>query len=216
MKIIKNHIEKFLGGIFTIYSVLIYFFASDEGTRLLLKALGRDYSSDAITLFQQKWVLWFFIGYGVNALSPIIAGKFQVTTTVIKLIPLLLMAVIGTAVGLKSGMLIENFTTVVEEVSTSSALFTAVVATAFAYEGWIVATSINSELKDSKRNLPKALVLGSIVVVSVYILYYIYKLLKLQYSNFLFSVFLHLPLKNTLLFPSNMVYYKYNLKIFVR
>ena len=73
MKIIKNHIEKFLGGIFTIYSVLIYFFASDEGTRLLLKALGRDYSSDAITLFQQKWVLWFFIGYGVNALFLIAA-----------------------------------------------------------------------------------------------------------------------------------------------
>ena len=116
---------------------------------------------------------YLVLSYGINALSPIIAGKFQVTTTVIKLIPLLLMAVIGTAVGLKSGMIIENFTTVVEEVSTSGALFTAVVATAFAYEGWIVATSINSELKDSKRNLPKALVLGSIVVVSVYILYYI-------------------------------------------
>ncbi len=116
---------------------------------------------------------YLVLSYGINALSPIIAGKFQVTTTVIKLIPLLLMAVIGTAVGLKSGMLIENFTTVVGEVSTSSALFTAVVATAFAYEGWIVATSINSELKDSKKNLPKALVLGSLIVVSVYILYYI-------------------------------------------
>ena len=73
MKFIKNHIEKFLGGIFTIYSVLIYFFASDEGTRLLLKALGRDCSSDAIALFQQKWVLWFFIGYGLNALFLIVA-----------------------------------------------------------------------------------------------------------------------------------------------
>ena len=73
MKFIKNHIEKFLGGIFTIYSVLIYFFASDEGTRLLLKSLGGDCSSDAIALFQQKWVLWFFIGYGVNALFLIVA-----------------------------------------------------------------------------------------------------------------------------------------------
>lgn len=116
---------------------------------------------------------YLVLSFGVNAISPVIAGKFQVATTVIKLIPLLLMAVIGTAVGLKSGMTIENFTTVVEEVSTSRAIFTAVVATAFAYEGWIVATSINSELKDSKRNLPKALVLGALIVVSVYILYYI-------------------------------------------
>lgn len=73
MKFIKNHIEKFLGGIFTIYSVLVYFFASDEGTRLLLKALGRDYSSNAIALFQQKWVWWFFIGYGVSALFLLVA-----------------------------------------------------------------------------------------------------------------------------------------------
>ena len=116
---------------------------------------------------------YLVLSYSINALSPVLAGKFQVTTTVIKLIPLLLMAVIGTVVGLKSGMIMENFTTVVEEVSASRALFTAVVATAFAYEGWIVATSINAELKDSKRNLPKALVLGSLIVVSVYILYYI-------------------------------------------
>lgn len=73
MKFIKNHIEKFLGAIFSIYSVLLYFFASDEGTRLLLKALGRDCSSGAIALFQQKWVLWVFIGYGVNALFLIVA-----------------------------------------------------------------------------------------------------------------------------------------------
>lgn len=73
MKFIKNHIEKFLGGIFTIYSVLIYFFASDEGTRLLLISFGKDCSSEAIALFQQTWVLWFFIGYGVNALFLIVA-----------------------------------------------------------------------------------------------------------------------------------------------
>jgi len=95
--------------------------------------------------------------YAINALSPIIAGKFQVTTTVIKLIPLGLMAVVGTVVGLNTGMTVRNFTTTVTEVNTATALFTAVVATAFAYEGWIIATSINAELRDSKKNLPIAL-----------------------------------------------------------
>ncbi len=116
---------------------------------------------------------YLIVSYAINSLSPIIAGKFQVSTTIIKLIPLLLMAVIGTIVGLSNGLIIENFTTVAKEVSAGNALFTAVVATSFAYEGWIIATSINAELKDSKRNLPKALVLGTFIVMSVYILYYI-------------------------------------------
>jgi APA family basic amino acid/polyamine antiporter len=36
--------------------------------------------------------------YAINALSPKLAGKFQVTTTVIKLIPLVLMGVVGVIV----------------------------------------------------------------------------------------------------------------------
>ena len=116
----------------------------------------------------------FLIGsYALNALSPVLAGKFQVSTTIIKLIPLLLMAIVGTIAGISSGMTINNFTTVVSEVSTSNALFTAVVATAFAYEGWIIATCINAELRDAKKNLPLALVAGTFVIMIVYILYYI-------------------------------------------
>ena len=118
----------------------------------------------------------FLVGsYAVNALSPILAGKFQVATTVIKLIPLLLMGIVGTIVGFANGTTIENFTTVVTTVEGGNghALFTAVAATAFAYEGWIIATSINAELKDSKRNLPKALLIGGLIIVATYILYYI-------------------------------------------
>lgn len=118
----------------------------------------------------------FFLvaSYALNALSPVLAGRFQVATTIIKLIPLLLMAVIGTIVGLGNGMIVENFTTVVDAgKSSGTALFTAVVATAFAFEGWIIATSINAELKDSKKNLPRALVLGTLIIIAVYILYYV-------------------------------------------
>ncbi len=116
----------------------------------------------------------FLVGsYVVNALAPKFAGKFQVATTVIKLIPLFLMAIIGTIFGMKNGILVQNFTTVSETVTTNNPLFTAVVGTCFAYEGWICATSINAELKDAKRNLPLALMFGSIFVVAVYMLYYV-------------------------------------------
>ncbi len=112
--------------------------------------------------------------YAMNALSPKLAGKFQTSTTVIKMIPIALMAVVGIVVGLVTGTLQENMTTTAQ-VSTpvSNPLFVGVCATAFAYEGWIIATSINAELKDSKKNLPKALIIGGIVIICTYLFYYI-------------------------------------------
>ncbi|MGN0136179.1 amino acid permease [Anaerotignum sp.] len=117
----------------------------------------------------------FLVGsYVINALAPKLAGKLQVTTTAAKLIPLFLMAIFGTIFGLKNGILVKNFTTVATHTFVNeNPLFTAVVGTCFAYEGWICATSINAELKDAKRNLPLALIFGSAFVVLVYMLYYI-------------------------------------------
>ncbi len=120
----------------------------------------------------------FFLiaSYTMNALSPKLAGKFQISATVIKLIPITLMAIVGTAVGLVNGTLTNNFATVVSATvggTASSGLFAAIVATVFAYEGWIVATSINAELKNPKKNLPIALIIGSLIVVCAYVLYFI-------------------------------------------
>lgn len=126
----------------------------------------------ALTMF------YLVLSYGTNALSPKIAGKFQNLTVIIKFIPLLLMAVVGIIAGLLSPtkMLVSNFTTAVAstgDTGTMAALLAAVCATAFAYEGWIITTSINAELKDSKKNLPRALVIGAIIVIITYVLYYI-------------------------------------------
>ncbi len=120
----------------------------------------------------------FFLiaSYTMNALSPKLAGKFQVSATVIKLIPIILMAIVGTIAGLSNGILTENFSGAITEAvggSSGSGLFAAIVSTVFAYEGWIVATSINAELKNPKRNLPIALVVGSLIVVAAYVFYFI-------------------------------------------
>ena len=118
---------------------------------------------------------YLIASYALNTLSPKLAGKFQVSTTFIKLVPLIIMAIFGTIFGLINGTTIESFKSVnvVADGGNMSALFGAVVATAFAYEGWIIATSINAELKDSKKNLPIALTIGSLIIVAVYITYYI-------------------------------------------
>ncbi len=119
-------------------------------------------------------LFYLCLTYGINALSPKLAGKLQTSTTVIKLIPLGLMAAVGTIYGLATGTLNNNFVNDAQvTVQSGSPLFAAVCATAFAYDGWIIATSINAEIKDSKRNLPRALILGGVIIVAVYILYYI-------------------------------------------
>lgn len=110
----------------------------------------------------------------LNILSPKLSGKFQVSTTVIKLIPLVIMAVAGTVIGLINGQTVENLTEeTVKLAGTGGGFLGAVVAFAFAYEGWIIATCINAELHNAKRNLPLGLVIGTLIVITVYITYFI-------------------------------------------
>lgn len=121
--------------------------------------------------------LFLVSAFCINTLSPIIAGKIQVTTTVIKLIPLILMAIVGTAVGIYTGRLSNNFSNPLATAAGGGdkmmLLLPAVVSTSFAYEGWIIATSINAEIKNAKRNLPIALVAGSVIIILIYVFYYV-------------------------------------------
>jgi APA family basic amino acid/polyamine antiporter len=117
----------------------------------------------------------FFIGtYVLNILSPILAGKWQVSATGIKLIPLVLIAVVGLIFGLLNGTTIESFRSPANVVVTSgTGLAAAVAVTAFAYDGWITALAITQELKDPKKNLSKALLGGALIIVFCYILFFI-------------------------------------------
>lgn len=136
-------------------------------------------------------MIYFVAILSLNALSPKLAGKLQVSTTVIKLIPLILMAVVGFIYGLINNVvkyqvvdgevvkvgatslqiLINNFKTSGEFSFIS--LLKALVAAAFAYEGWMVATSISEELKNARKNLPVALLVGTIIIMLVYVLYFL-------------------------------------------
>ena len=108
---------------------------------------------------------------GLNIFAPKLSGIMQISTTLIKLIPLAVMAIAGTFIGLTNGNLSMP---VLREASTGTGdgFFGAVVAFAFAYDGWIIATCINAELKNAKKNLPIALVTGAVIVVAVYLSYF--------------------------------------------
>ena len=154
----------------TLTGVLSWLPARYFGVLIGGEVWGNPTSAPVMTLS----IVFLIVTYAMNALAPKMAGKFQISTTAIKLVPLVLMAVIGTIVGLTNGQITYNFANIVDpSVAPTTGLFAGVVALSFAYEGWICATSIGSELKDAKRNLPRALVIGAIIVVAVYVAYYV-------------------------------------------
>lgn len=116
--------------------------------------------------------LLLILSFLFNIVSPILSGKFQVCTTVVKLVPLSVMAIAGTVAGLINGTTVSNLTFSDSTITGGGGLFAAIIAFAFAYEGWIFATTINAEIKNSRKNLPRALIIGAIIIISVYIFYF--------------------------------------------
>ena len=109
-----------------------------------------------------------FIIFLTNALSAKIGGYFQNAATVIKLIPLALIAIAGLVFGDTSAISFADVTNM-----ESVTWIAAIAPIAFSFDGWIAATSIGHEIKDSKKNLPKALIIAPILILGIYLLYFI-------------------------------------------
>ena len=145
---------------------LFYFNEAGELVSTVQSSLS---SPECITLA----LFYLILAYFINTIAPKIAGKFQISSTIVKLVPIAFIAIVGTVIGLVNGSLADNFTadSLPTDSSGTTGLLPAICSTIFAYEGWIVATSINTELKDSKRNLPIALCIGTLIIMAAYTLY---------------------------------------------
>jgi APA family basic amino acid/polyamine antiporter len=110
----------------------------------------------------------------LNYFSPSLSAKFQVSSTVIKLIPIGVIAIAGLFASFFVGDEVGLINAFAKPAENYTANFgDAIKKTAFAYEGWVCATAINAELKDSKRDLPRALTFGTIAILAFYIIYYV-------------------------------------------
>lgn len=110
--------------------------------------------------------------FGFNILSARFGGLFQNASMIIKLIPLLLIAVIGFIFG-TPGEIMSNDLETVRNTTIGTTWLAAFAPIAFSFDGWIVATSISHEIKNSKRNLPIALICAPIVILLAYLMYFI-------------------------------------------
>ena len=107
--------------------------------------------------------------YILNGLSSKLGGLFQNASTIIKLIPLILIAIAGIIFGEPSSITSVELSSAVK----STGWIAAIAPIAFSFDGWIVSTSIGHEVRDSKRNLPKALIIAPISILIVYLLYFV-------------------------------------------
>ncbi len=122
----------------------------------------------------QMWIglSYFFICYFFNIFSAYFAGKFQELTTIIKLIPLIVLWVFAFFAGNPTAIIFNPSPEAVEATK-SLAWFAAVIPVAFAFDWWVVSTSISHEIKNSKKNLPLALIIAPIIILILYIIYFV-------------------------------------------
>ena len=89
----------------TLYTPCLVSVLAWVSARYFCVLMGWDITGGACMTIAATFIA---LDYGMNALAPRLSGKFQVSATVIKLIPLSLMAVVGIIAGLNSGLLMEN------------------------------------------------------------------------------------------------------------
>ena len=113
-------------------------------------------------------VVWFIICFAYNLISPKLGGIFQNASTFIKLIPLATIAIAGLVLGNPTATLATP-----SAAGSSLGWIAAIGPIAFSFDGWIFSTTISTEVKNAKRNLPLALVIAPIFILACYLLYFV-------------------------------------------
>jgi basic amino acid/polyamine antiporter, APA family len=106
----------------------------------------------------------------VNIAGVKFSAMVQNTTTIAKYFGLVLIVLLALALGIQRthGA---NFTPALPPGSFTGAMFgLALVSVLWAYDGWADLTFISGEVKDPRRNLPRALILGAVAVMVIYLL----------------------------------------------
>lgn len=116
-------------------------------------------------------VLYFVLLAAMNIYSRVLAGRFQSLSTILKIIPLLAIALVGLFWG-KAVPEIPQGMTAIEPRNVGWGWLSGLMPLYFAYDGWTVVASIAPELKDPRKNLSKAFIVGPLVILSLYLIFF--------------------------------------------
>jgi basic amino acid/polyamine antiporter, APA family len=107
----------------------------------------------------------------VNYFGARLGGLVQRFATIAKIGGILLLVVLGFLLGNPAHGVFEAATASPPTGwSAFTAFLSALLLGLFAYEGWAIATYMASEVKEPRRNVPRAMIVGVLVVVTVYVL----------------------------------------------
>lgn len=110
--------------------------------------------------------------YLINIVSVAFGGYIQNLATFIKLIPLIGIA-LASIFWSSSVPAIPEGIQLVGIRDVGYGWLAALAPIAYSFDGWIVATSITNEVRNPKRNMTLALIIGPIVVLAVYLMYFL-------------------------------------------
>jgi APA family basic amino acid/polyamine antiporter len=117
-------------------------------------------------------LIWFAFCFLYNILSAKIGGWFQEAAMVVKLIPLFAIAIGGLVFG-EPIAAIQHPTPEAIEATKTLGWAAAIGPIAFSFDGWVVSMAVAHEVKNSKRNVPLALVAAPLFVLAAYLMYFL-------------------------------------------
>ena len=103
----------------------------------------------------------------INYFGVKVGGNVQVTVTLVKVG--LIVAIIAIGLGTGHGTT-ANYSTSVPAAGGITGFFAALVAALWAYDGWNNVSMVASEVQKPQRNLPLALIIGTLSVIGLYLL----------------------------------------------
>jgi len=103
----------------------------------------------------------------INYFGVKVGGDVQVAVTLVKVGLIIAIIVIGLGTGHGS---VSNYQTSVPAPGNITGFFAALVAALWAYDGWNNVSMVASEIREPQRNLPRALILGTLAVIGIYLL----------------------------------------------
>lgn len=104
----------------------------------------------------------------MNCLGAKVGGNIQTVFTIAKLVPIFAIIIFGLING--NGGVVRLFPMSVASHPIATGLGSALLATMYAYDGWIHIGNISGELKNPKKDLPKAIIGGLFFVMAVYVI----------------------------------------------
>ncbi|WP_143463605.1 APC family permease [Levilactobacillus enshiensis] len=106
---------------------------------------------------------------GLNFLGAKVGGTVQSIALIFKLIPIIVIVIFGLFAPAQTTIQLWPITTG-DHIGWGSAFSSSLLATMFAYDGWINIGNIAGEMKHPERDLPRAIVLGLALITVVYTL----------------------------------------------